>query len=331
MGDPERFASPSLAQSAGRVRDGDVQARQAEIVELLTLADRRIATLERALQAERKSSAQAHAQRDALARRLEAAAPRLDPDPVHAQVLDEAKQGRGRRVLVWVAIVGLVVGILAVIDAFVTLVFEEPVSKVFQAQAQRSADSKLKVEEREFARAPVRKGEDPQHRIQRLALTLQHRKHAGDQLGRLTIPAIGLRTIFFEGAVGTGGEASLRKGAAHYEDTRMPGIDGTVGIAGHRTTFGAPFRRINELKPGNRIIVRMPYAKFTYAVESEKIVAPTTVSVLKSSESARTVSGGPPTTQKVVLTACHPIGSDAQRIVVTGRLLRFDPITRTYA
>lgn len=349
-------------RSSDRTAGGDLRAQQQKIAELLELADRcqrlaararasrgaealhgtgalasmqaRIDGLERTLRSQQGALIAARAERDAMVRRLQPGhatpAPEPEPAPVPEQVLAEAKPVRGRQLLVWLAILGLLVGILAVINAFMTLVWQEPISEFFQARAQGSADSRLKAEETEFAKAPARAGEDPQERIERLALTLQRRKHPGDQLGRLTIPAIGLRTIFFEGAVGTGGEESLRKGAARYEDTRMPGIDGTVGIAGHRTTFGAPFRKVNELKPGNRIIVRMPYAKFTYVVEGEKIVSPTTLSVLKSSDRARSaLGGGAPTTQKVVLTACHPIGSDAERIVVTGRLIRTDPIEKS--
>ena len=59
---------------------------------------------------------------------------------------------------------------------------------------------------------------------------------------------------------------ALKKGPGHYRGTVLPGISGTVGLAGHRTTYGAPFRRVNELGKGSRIVVRMPYGTFTYKV-----------------------------------------------------------------
>lgn len=271
----------------------------------------------------------------ALEERVALRSHELDSDPLHGgseqappmqqQVLAEAKPIRGKQLLVWLAILGLIVGTLAVVDAFMTMVFKEPVSGFFEARAQSAASKRLAVEETAFAKIKNRKGETNAERNERLGLLLDHRTHATEQLGRVSIPSIGLKTVMFEGT----DAASLRKGAAHYEDTKMPGQPGTVGIAGHRTTFGAPFRHINKLKPGNRIVVRMPYAKYTYLVEGTKIVSPKTISVLRSSTKARAAGAdGTPTTQKVVLTACHPVGSAAERIVVTGRLIRADTIKK---
>jgi sortase A len=285
----------------------------------LSELEQKITVLEQQLRTERAAVRRAQAESARLAIALRAAA----SPPLPAQVLAEAKPIRGRRLLTWLTMLALIVGILAVVDAFMTLVFQEPISGFFAAHAQSEATKKLSAEEKQFAAAPSLRGETNAERYARLARLLGARKHAGDQLGRVSIPTIGLSTVMFQGS----GAASLRKGAAHYTGTRLPGQPGTVGIAGHRTTFGAPFRHINDLKPGNRIIVRMPYATFTYLVESTKIVSPQTLSVLKSSNQARSVGGGAPTTQKVVLTACHPIGSAAQRIVVTGRLVRSDRTT----
>ena len=64
----------------------------------------------------------------------------------------------------------------------------------------------------------------------------------------------------------------LRQGPGHYPGTPLPGEPGTVGIAGHRTTYGAWFRKINQLKPNDAITVTMPYGKFTYRVERTRIV-----------------------------------------------------------
>lgn len=313
-----RLAERARASSGGQALSGSGA---------LGSLEGRIAALERQLVTQRAQALSVVAERDALAAQLAggAATPAPPVPPAPRQVLDEAKPIRGKRLLVWLAILGLIVGILTVVDAFMTMVFQEPISGFFQARAQSAANKKLDAEETAFAKDTNRKGETDAQRNARLALLLDHRTHATEQMGRVTIPAIGLKTVMFEGA----GEDSLRKGAAHYEDTKMPGQPGTVGIAGHRTTFGAPFRHINNLKPGNRIIVRMPYAKYTYLVEGTKIVSPTTLAVLKSSTRARAAGpGGALTTQKVVLTACHPIGSAAERIVVTGRLIKTNTIKR---
>ncbi len=103
---------------------------------------------------------------------------------------------------------------------------------------------------------------------------------------------------------------TLRKGPAHYPETPMPGQGGTVAVAGHRTTFQAPFRSIDDLARGDRIVLRMPYGRFTYHVEGTRIVAPTARWVIRRVGYER-----------LVLTACHPLYSAAQRIVVFARLV----------
>lgn len=105
--------------------------------------------------------------------------------------------------------------------------------------------------------------------------------------------------------------ATLRKGPGHYPDTPVPGQGGTVAIAGHRTTYLAPFRPLDKLRPGDAIVVRMPYGRFTYRVERTRIVPPTATWVTHRVAYDR-----------LVLTACHPLYSAAQRIVVFARLER---------
>jgi len=101
----------------------------------------------------------------------------------------------------------------------------------------------------------------------------------------------------------------LRKGPGHYRETPLPGERGTTAIAGHRTTYGAPFRRIDDLRKGQRIIVDLPYGRYVYRVESTKIVEPTDLSVLDRRPHDR-----------LVLSACHPLYSAAQRIIAFARL-----------
>ncbi len=61
------------------------------------------------------------------------------------------------------------------------------------------------------------------------------------------------------------GKGSLKKGPGHYDRSPLPGLPGTVAIAGHRTTYSAPFRRMNKLRRGDKITLTMPYGRFTYA------------------------------------------------------------------
>jgi sortase A len=84
-----------------------------------------------------------------------------------------------------------------------------------------------------------------------------------------------------------------------------------VGIAGHRTTYDAPFRRINELKRGNKIIFTLPHGRFTYSVEKTRIV-----------DAGYQKAFVPQGKDMIVLTACHPLYSAAQRILVYGKLTK---------
>ena len=104
--------------------------------------------------------------------------------------------------------------------------------------------------------------------------------------------------------------ASLRKGPGIYDDVPFPGASGTTAIAGHRTTYRAPFRHIDKLQRGDVIVVEMPYGRFTYAVQETRIVPPNRLSVLRRV-----------TYDRLVLSARHPLYSAAKRIVVFARLV----------
>jgi sortase A len=91
----------------------------------------------------------------------------------------------------------------------------------------------------------------------------------------------------------------------------MPGERGTVAIAGHRTTHGAPFRNVDKLERGNRIVLELPYGSFYYKVERTQIVDPTALWVTKRVKYNR-----------LVLSACHPLYSAAQRIIVFARFVK---------
>jgi sortase A len=90
----------------------------------------------------------------------------------------------------------------------------------------------------------------------------------------------------------------------------MPGLPGTVAIAGHRTTYLAPFRHVDQLKAGDRITLTMPYGRFTYDIEKTQIVKPTALWVTKAVVHDR-----------LVLSACHPLYSASHRIIVFARLV----------
>jgi sortase A len=128
---------------------------------------------------------------------------------------------------------------------------------------------------------------------------------SGDPLGRLSIPRTHTSFVFVSGT----GTESLKKGPGHYMGSGLPGEGGTVAIAGHRTTYAAPFRRLDRLRRGNTIVLTMSYGKFAYRVQGSRSVPPTKTSVLHNMPYER-----------LVLTTCTPLGSAQKRLVVTARL-----------
>jgi len=132
----------------------------------------------------------------------------------------------------------------------------------------------------------------------------------GDPLGRISIGRTHTNFVFVAGT----GEGSLKKGPGHYAGAALPGQNGTVAIAGHRTTYLAPFRKLNQLHPGDAVVLTMPYGRFTYGVEGTRVVSPTNTRVLRHVRHDR-----------LVLTTCTPLFSAAKRLVVTARLQHATP------
>ncbi len=137
----------------------------------------------------------------------------------------------------------------------------------------------------------------------------------GDAVAHLVIPKIGLDKIVVEGVA----LSQLKKGPGHYPDTPLPGQPGNAAIAGHRTTYGAPFGNLDQLAPGDEILVTTLQGEFRYEVMEQPtvkgttsgwfVVAPTQVEVLNDMGDNR-----------LTLTACHPKFSARQRIIVTAEL-----------
>jgi sortase A len=127
----------------------------------------------------------------------------------------------------------------------------------------------------------------------------------GDPVGRLRIPGLGLDRVVVHG---TGG-SELAKGPGHYDETPLPGAGKTAAIAGHRTTFGAPFRHLDALERGERIVLELPYASFRYVVVGHEIVAEDDWTILRDRGF-----------ETLVLTACHPLYGSSHRWVVYARL-----------
>jgi sortase A len=213
-----------------------------------------------------------------------------------------------RPVLRFVASVLITSGILMLVDAALTVTWQEPVSAYFAQQDQDGLKKELKKDAGQVALdvQELRSIPNPLIRLKRLAERSRKRAKTGHAIGIIRIPKIGRRDAIVQGT----DTDSLRKGPGHYPATSFPGEGGTVAIAGHRTTYGAPFNQVDKLKPGDEIILEMPYGKFTYAVQKTKIVDPTDLSVVDRVPGA----------EQLVMSACHPLYSASQRIIVFSRL-----------
>ncbi|QEC48192.1 class E sortase [Baekduia soli] len=204
-------------------------------------------------------------------------------------------------------------GALVLGDAVATVAWQEPVSALWAGRQQHELESEVARLDQRLAAptaATAALPPSPAVRMRAIARMLERDTSAGHPLGRLRIPRLDTHLVVVQGT----GAGSLRRGPGHYLGTALPGQPGTVGIAGHRTTYGAPFRHLDVLRRGDAIDVTMPYGDFVYRVEGTRIVSPDDVSSLRAIGR-----------QRLVLTACHPLYSASQRLVVIASLQRATP------
>ena len=220
------------------------------------------------------------------------------------------------RVLYILSVTLITAGLVIGIDVAMTLAWREPLSTVYGSIQQGRAADELDQLEREFpSPAQVQDTEprrDVDDRARRLADDFADRVETGKGIGRIQIASIDLDIVVVQGT----DTASLQKGPGHYPDTAFPGQRKTIGIAGHRTTYLAPFRHINEIADGDEITLEMPYGTFVYRVQKHEIVDPSQVEIVDDVGYER-----------LVLTACHPLYSAAQRWAVFAKLERIESLS----
>jgi sortase A len=224
-------------------------------------------------------------------------------------------RSRRRRCARWLSSALLVLGVLVLFDAGVTLVWQEPLSALYAKFEQDHLRGTLRAIERAQPTAAERAQLvrlSQQRRIAFLAWRLQRHAAPGSPVGTIHIPRIGADFVV---VAGTGTE-ELEKGPGVYPETHFPGLGSTTAIAGHRTTWLAPFRRIDELRVGDRIELDMPYAHFLYTVTGHRVVLPTDVRAAIA----------PVSYSRLVLSACTPLFSAAKRMLVYARLRSTVPV-----
>jgi sortase A len=202
-----------------------------------------------------------------------------------------------------------VAGALTLVWAFVVWQWMDPFTGLYTRWKQHQLAAEYHKREAAF-RAPVPTG--PSLAAERQAIAREAKRYRrdvgeGDAIGRIQIPRIGLNMVLVDGT----DHESLKKGPGRYLGSFMPGEDRLVYIAGHRTTYLAPFRRVDDLRADDRIVLTMPYGRFTYRVQRTQVVDPQALWVTRDAGY-----------QRLVLSACHPLYSAAERIVVFARLER---------
>jgi sortase A len=214
----------------------------------------------------------------------------------------------------------LVVGLLAIAYGAAVLLWRDPLTDLYTRYEQHKLAGQLEEAWPDYRTG--RLGADftgdeaarlaaVRAQVASAARDFQRRLRDGKPMGRLVIRRMGLNLIFVQG---TNWAHDLSKGPGHYEQTSVPGLGKVTAIAGHRTTFGAPFRKIDHLRQGEPIVVKLPYGTFTYRVLRHRVVKSNDWGIIR-----------PHGFDELVLSACHPLYSASHRWVVFARLAEVTP------
>jgi sortase A len=202
-------------------------------------------------------------------------------------------------------------GALTLIWALVVWQWQDPFTGLYTTWQQHRLEAKLDRRFQDYARPsahePVLLSTGAEVRaLERTAARFRRTSGVGEPIGRIVVPRLGLNMILVNGT----NEGSLMRGPGRDLRTYMPGQDRLVYIAGHRTTYLAPFSHIEQIRPGDPITLEMPYATFRYRAVRHEIVPATDLSVLHS-----------PHHEVLALQACHPRFFATHRYIVYARLV----------
>lgn len=236
-----------------------------------------------------------------------------------ANVTDAAVTRRAprtlRRVVHWVGGAMIAAGVLLLAWAFTIWVWQDPFTAIYThlQQSKLASSYEKRVEQFVAHPAPVPVGPtvaDEQRAIAAAARRYRLASHEGDALGRIRIPRLGLSMILVDGTA----TDSLKKGPGRDLRTYLPGEGQLVYIAGHRTTYLAPFSHIDSIRPGDMVTIELPYATVVYRATNHVIVP--------ASDLARLQSHG---REVLALQACHPRFFATQRYIVYAKPVRVIP------
>ena len=199
----------------------------------------------------------------------------------------------------------LVLGLLTLAWTVVVWQWQDPFSALYTRWQQHRLSGQLDRRLHDFH--AVSPAESPA--AVRAALAADAARYAkelgkGAAIGRITIGRLGLHMIFVQGT----DHDSLKKGPGHYGASALPGGGRLIYIAGHRTTYLAPFSHIDDLRAGDYVSLQVPYGTFKYVVTRHRIVPASDLAVLRS-----------PPYEVLILQACHPRFFATHRYLVYAR------------
>jgi sortase A len=218
----------------------------------------------------------------------------------------------GRRAVRRLGTALVVVGVLVFAWTFVVWRWEDPFTALYTHYEQHRLSGQYKKLAKSFHAPPIKKGVPIAVEERQVALEAgRFRKsvHTGEAIGRILVPRLHLAMVLVNGT----DTDSLKRGPGRDLATYMPGQGQLVYIAGHRTTYLAPFSHIDSLRPGDIVTLQVPYGTFVYKVRMHKIVDASDIAVLRSHNR-----------EVVILQACHP------RFFATHRYLVYAYPVRVY-
>jgi sortase A len=206
----------------------------------------------------------------------------------------------------------MVAGVLTLGWAVLVWQWQDPFTAVYTHWEQHRLTQSLDREFAAFRPAAAERSNliAERHAIADDAARFRREAKRGQAIGRIVIGRIGLKMVLVNGT----DHDSLTRGPGRDARSFMPGEDRLVYIAGHRTTYLAPFSHIDAIRPGDLITIEMPYATFSYRATRHRIVTASDLSVLRS-----------PRHEQLELQACHPRFFATHRYIVYARLVSVTP------
>jgi sortase A len=220
-----------------------------------------------------------------------------------------------RSLLRSVGTVMVVAGLLVLTWCVLVWRWQDPFTAVYTYWEQRQLTSEYdhRLESYRPPAALLKRTPTPQEfelEVAKEARQYRRTLHEGDAIGRIEIPRLGLNMVMVNGTQ----TDTLKKGPARDLATFLPGEGKLIYVAGHRTTYSAPFSSIDKLRPGDPVTIELPYGTFEYRITGHRIVAASNLAVLRSRGH-----------EELALQACHPRFFASERYIAYARPVRVLP------